>query len=66
VTTNRFTRRSVNIDEENFARCQTLASHLAISVSGLIRLLIKHAYEKHLSSLNQDISQSWLNNNQAE
>jgi macrodomain Ter protein organizer (MatP/YcbG family) len=54
VMTNRFTRRSINIDAENFARCQTLANDLAISISGLIRLLIKQAYEKHMKSLKQD------------
>jgi hypothetical protein len=54
VTTNRFTRRSINIDADNFARCQTLANDLAISISGLIRLLIKQAYEKHMKSLKQD------------
>jgi hypothetical protein len=58
VTTNRFSRRSVNIDAENFARCQTLANDLAISISGVIRLLIKQAYEKHVKSLQQDSSQS--------
>jgi hypothetical protein len=58
MITNRFTRRSINIDEDNFARSQALADDLAISVSGLIRLLIKQAYEKHVSSLKQDSSQS--------
>ena len=58
VNISRFTRRSINIDDENFARCQMLANDLAISVSGLIRLLIKQAYEKHVSSLKQDSSRS--------
>jgi hypothetical protein len=55
--TNRFTRRSVNIDDDNFVRCKTLARDLAMSISGMIRLLIKQAYEKHVNIPNQDNSQ---------
>ena len=43
---NHFTRRSINLDEDNFARCKRLAEDLAVSVSAVIRLLIKEAYEK--------------------
>ena len=42
----RFSRRSINIDEDNFARCKRLAEDLAVSVSAVVRLLIKEAYEK--------------------
>src|ERR1700681_106886 len=35
VMTNRFTRRSVNIDDENFVRCKKLAAAMAGSVSGV-------------------------------
>lgn len=56
--TNRFTRRSINIDEENFLRCKTLAADMAGSISGVIRLLIKEAYEKRVIVLKQDDSQS--------
>ena len=58
VNISRFTRRSINIDADNFARCQVLAKDLAISVSGLIRLLIKEAYDNHAKFLKQDDSQS--------
>lgn len=56
--TNRFTRRSINIDEENFFRCKTLAADMAVSVSGVIRLLIKSAYEKRVIVSKQDDSRS--------
>jgi hypothetical protein len=56
--TNRFTRRSVNIDDKNFVRCKKLAAAMAGSVSGVIRLLIKDAYEKYLIVLKQDDSRS--------
>jgi hypothetical protein len=56
--TNRFVRRSINLDEANFTRCRMLAADLAVSVSGLIRLLIKQAYNKHVGFSQQDDSQS--------
>lgn len=56
--TNQFTRRSVNIDDKNFVRCKKLAAAMAGSVSGVIRLLIKDAYEKYLIVLKQDDSRS--------
>ncbi len=56
--TNRFTRRSINIDEENFFRCKTLAADMAVSVSGVIKLLIKSAYEKRVIVSKQDDSRS--------
>ena len=46
--TNRFTRRSINIDDDNFARCKRLAIDMAVSISGVIRLLIREACEKHV------------------
>jgi hypothetical protein len=49
--TNRFTR-------QNFLRCKTLAADMAGSISGVIRLLIKEAYEKRVIVLKQDDSQS--------
>ncbi len=52
--TSQFTRRSINIDDDNFARCKTLAANFAVSISGVIRLLIKQAYEKHVNLPKQD------------
>lgn len=56
--TNRFTRRSINIDDENFVRCKILAADMAGTISSVIRLLIKAAYEKHVMISKQDTSQS--------
>jgi hypothetical protein len=58
VMTNQFTRRSINIDNDNFVRCKILAADLALSVSGVIRLLIKEAYERRVIVLNQNDSRS--------
>jgi len=52
--TNRFTRRSINIDDANFDRCKTLAADMSTSISGVIRLLIKEAYEKSVIVSKQD------------
>ena len=56
--TNRFTRRSVNIDDANFDCCKRLAADMSRSISGVIRLLIKEAYEKRVIVSNQDNSRS--------
>jgi hypothetical protein len=55
---NRFIRRSINIDEENFVRCKILAADMAWTISGVIRLLIKEAYEERLIASKQDNSRS--------
>jgi hypothetical protein len=55
---NRFTRQSINIDDDNFVRCKRLAIDMAVSISGVIRLLIKDAYEKHMMISKQDDSRS--------
>ena len=52
--TNHYTRRSINIDNDNFLRCKTLAAEMAVSISGVVRLLIKDAYERHLMGARQD------------
>jgi hypothetical protein len=39
---NRFTRRSVNLDDASHNRCKELAEDMAISVSGLLRLIIRN------------------------
>jgi hypothetical protein len=46
--TSRFTRRSISLDDASHDRCKELADNLAISVSGLLRIIIKQAYEQHL------------------
>jgi hypothetical protein len=59
MTTSKFQRRSINVDKETITRCQALADDWAVSVSVLIRLLIRDAYEKHREKLSkQDSSRS--------
>ena len=56
----RFTRRSVNLDDVSHNRCKELAEDMAISLSGLLRIIIKEAYEEQIISKKQDSSQSCL------
>ena len=59
MTISKFKRRSINVDHETITRCKTLADDWAVSVSVLIRLLIRDAYEKHQEKLSkQDSSRS--------
>jgi hypothetical protein len=53
---NHFTRRSINLDEDNFARRKRLAEDMAVSVSAVVRLLIKEAYKKNRMTVNPDQS----------
>jgi hypothetical protein len=57
---NRFTRRSINLDDASHNRCKELAEDMAISVSGLLRIIIKEAYEEQIISKKQDASQSCM------
>ena len=45
--TKRFRPRSVNIDDETWARCETVARELGTSCSGAIRILITHFFIDH-------------------
>jgi hypothetical protein len=56
----RFTRRSVNLDDASHNRCKQLADDMATSISGLLRIIIKEAYEEQIISKKQDSSQSCL------
>jgi hypothetical protein len=59
MTTSKYKKRSINVDHETIARCRSLADDWAVSVSVLIRLLIREAYEKHQAKLSgQDTSRS--------
>jgi hypothetical protein len=58
--TNRYTRRSINLDDNSHTRCKVLAEQMAISVSGLLRIIIKQAYERQMISEKQDDSRSCL------
>jgi hypothetical protein len=43
----RFKRYSISLDLNNHDRCKVLAEERATTVSGLLRLLIREAYEQH-------------------
>ena len=58
--TNRYTRRSINLDDNSHDRCKLLAEKMAISISGLLRIIIKQAYEQYVISEKQDDSRSCL------
>jgi hypothetical protein len=47
MTTARFKRHSINLDDISHDRCKVLAQELSTSVSGLLRLLVKDAYENN-------------------
>jgi hypothetical protein len=42
----RYQRRSINLDDVSHARCKALADDVTLSISGVLRLLIKKAYEE--------------------
>jgi hypothetical protein len=41
----RFKRHSINLDDISHDRCKILAQELSTSISGLLRLLVRNAYE---------------------
>lgn len=45
MTRARFKRHSISLDDTSLERCKVLADELSTSVSGLLRLLVKNAYE---------------------
>jgi hypothetical protein len=47
----RFKRHSISLDEVSLDRCKSLAEAMSTSVSGLLRLLVRNAYEnqEHIS-----------------
>jgi hypothetical protein len=44
MTINRFKRHSINLDDQSHTQCGILAANLALSMSGVIRLLIRNAF----------------------
>jgi hypothetical protein len=61
MTTARFKRHSISLDDTSLDRCKVLAEEMSTSVSGLLRLLVKNAYEnqQHISE-KQESSRSCL------
>jgi len=61
MTTTRFKRYSINFDDISHDRCKVLAQGLSTSISGLLRLLVKDAFEDHKHICEkQESSQSCL------
>jgi hypothetical protein len=46
ATATRFKRHSINLDDVSHNRCKILAQALSTSISGLLRLLVKDAFER--------------------
>jgi hypothetical protein len=61
MTINRFKRHSINLDDQSHTQCGILAAHLALSMSGVIRILIRNAFEASQEAFEkQDDSRSCL------
>jgi hypothetical protein len=57
----RYKRYSINLDDESHDQCGVMADNLTVSMSGLIRMLIRNAFEECQSNCGQqDASQSCL------
>jgi hypothetical protein len=58
----RYKRYSINLDDESRDQCGLLANNLTVSMSGLIRMLIRNAFEKRGTNnrAKQDNGQSCL------
>jgi hypothetical protein len=56
MTSSRYKRHSINLDEQSHAQCGIMAEHLALSMSGMIRILIRNAFENGIEK--QDDSRS--------
>lgn len=47
MTVNNFKRKSVSLDDVSVDRCKLLAKDLYTSMSGLLRLIIKNAFDEY-------------------
>jgi hypothetical protein len=47
MTVNKFKRKSVSLDDVSVDRCKLLARDLSTSMSGLLRLIIKDAFDEY-------------------
>jgi predicted transcriptional regulator len=52
--TTRFKRYSINLDDDSHRRFKAMADHLSVSMSGLLRMMIKDAFEtqRKITNLN--------------
>jgi hypothetical protein len=56
-----YKRYSINLDDESRDQCGLLAANLTVSMSGLIRMLIRHAFEERRTNCEkQDDSRSCM------
>jgi hypothetical protein len=56
MTPIRFKRYSINLDDVSHDRCKVLAQDLSTSISGLLRLLVKDAFERQAQILEKQES----------
>ena len=42
---NRYRRYSINLDDDSHTRCKAMADNMALSISGMLRILIREAFE---------------------
>ena len=55
----RFRRYSINLDTASHEKCKTLAHEMSTTVSGIVRLLIRDAFEeRHSMTERTSISRS--------
>jgi predicted DNA-binding ribbon-helix-helix protein len=54
MTNRRYKRRSINLDDVSYNRCKEIADSMKVSVSAVLRLLIKEIYEQHEAHLAQE------------
>jgi hypothetical protein len=47
MTIQKFKRKSVSLDDASVDRCKILAEVMSTSISGLLRLIIKRAFDEH-------------------
>jgi hypothetical protein len=59
VAVSKFKRHSINLDDQAHTQCGILAANLALSMSGVIRILIRNAFEASQEGfMKQDDSRS--------
>ena len=61
MTVSKFKRHSINLDDQAHTQCGILAANLALSMSGVIRILIRNAFAASQEGfMKQDDSRSHL------
>jgi hypothetical protein len=47
MATTKYKRRSVSLDDTSHDRCKVLADEMSTTVSGLLRILVRNAFDTH-------------------